>query len=1138
MLKTAAFLFAYLCLIVSEKIEAQRQYAASSVLASGRWYKISVQKPGIYKIDVGFLRSMGISGAVSSSSIRLFGNGGFMLPEANSVPRPDDLTENAILVADGGDGILNGNDYFLFFAHGPDRWFYDSSAGTFRFRKNLYETKSYYFITLGGSGKRINQLPLQSGPAVTVQEFSERFCHELDSVNFLSSGKEWYGEELSNLPGRSPSRTFSFSFGNVDGSSPLQLRLTAAGRSVNQPGHIDVSVNNQPAGRLTYPATGPGPYDFFAREVTGFFSHPNPQSTQIIRLTHTSGGINAQAWINRIELFFRRRLSMSGTNQLLFRDVNTVGNIRAEFRIADALPEIEVWNVTNPVEPVRVTGTYQQREFRFVANAEQLREYVAFHPQQFLTPVFEGTVANQNLHGLPPADYIIITHPLFRQLAERLAEFHRQKSLLRVVVVSTEQVYNEFGSGSADPAAIRDFVKMFWDKYQGNNRPEFLLLFGDASFDYKNRISGNTHLVPCWQSKESLSPLATFVSDDFFALLDDHEDLESANPAHDLDIGIGRIPVRNAEEAARFVDKIISYHSSKAFGNWRMQKAIIADDEDANLHVQDAELISQYIDANFSLLNLNKIYLDAFPQQIGQSGTRYPAAVQAIQNQVLKGALFMNYIGHGGPYRLAEETVLEKKQIEAWKNGDRLPVFITATCDFAPFDNPSVASLGEFLLLASGKGAIALVTTTRLVFASSNRNMNYHFMRLATAKDASGNYKALGASLRETKNFVIQNTGDIENARKFTLLGDPGLIPAFPKHEIKVTAINGRNTSLEDTLSASEFVRIEGEIRDSRGQLMNQFNGRASTVIYEKEQTLSTLGNDPGSQPMHYPARQVVVFQGKAAVQNGKFFIEFKIPKDIDYRYGKGKISVYASNEETDAGGSFGDFLIGGTTADSSGDKEGPIVRLYLNDEKFINGGITNETPVFVATLEDSSGINTTGIGIGHDILLTLDNDNNKTFVLNSFYESDLNNFRKGMIRYQLPPLEPGEHSLKLKVWDALNNSSEAELHFIVQKEEQLQIRRVLNYPNPFTTSTCFWFEHNQPSILMQATIEVMTITGKIVKTLKKAFVAVGNRSDDIQWDGRDEWGNRIGRGVYLYRLKVSTETGKSKEVIEKLVIF
>jgi hypothetical protein len=1120
---------------------AQRTYKPASALSAGTWFKISVKGPGVYKMDLAFLSSLGVNTSnLSSNAIRLYGNGGQMLAESNSGPWLDDLQENAIMLADGGDGMLNGSDYILFYAAGPDEWEKDSLNQRFIHRKNIYSDRSYYFLTIGGTGKRISPSTVVSSPAVTISSFSERYFHELDTVNFLNSGKEWYGEELSNLPGRTLTRSFTIPVPGIVIGSALSLKTNCIARSVGAGSSINVSINNTAIGQIPVPPIGTGQFDVFAQQANAIHSVAASQDNPVISYTYSPGSVNAQGWINWFEVFARRNLALNGTSQLLFRDWFTVGNNSGEFIISNATASAMAWDITDPLSPVRMQGNFVNNQLRFVNYCDRLREYVAFNPENLPVPTAAGIVANQNLHSTSAKDYIIVVHPPFLGQAQRLAQLHQQRNSYRTLVVTTQQVFNEFGSGSPDPAAIRDFLKMYHDKYRNNaaDKLKYVLLFGDASYDYKDRLVNNTNYVPAWENSSSLDPLSTYVTDDFYGFLDDNEDINSGAISNYLDIGIGRVPAKNADEAKNFVDKVESYFSPQSLGPWRNHFTFIADDEDQNLHLQDAEIITNTTTLTAPVFNQEKIYLDAFHQESGSGGSSYPQVNEAINNKVYNGTLMWNFNGHGGPRRLTEETILDQDIINKWNNANKLPLFITATCDFAPYDIPNINSIGENVLLRPKTGAIALMTTTRVVFAFSNRIMNNNYLQFALQPDANGKYKTLGDAVREAKNYTYQTSGDITNNRKFTLLGDPALTIAYPTLKVRAVKVNGIPSSQADTLSAKEKITIEGEVTDGQGNLLNGFNGNVYPAVFDKPQAITTVANDPTSLQTSFTTQTNLLFKGKASVANGRFSFSFKVPKDINYQYGNGKLSLYAENGTGDGNGSFTNLIIGGTSNSTDNDNEGPAIKPFLNDEKFVSGGITNENPVLIVKLSDSSGINTAGTGIGHDITATLDDDAQQFFILNDFYEGDLNSYQQGVVRFQMPEMKPGTHTLKLKAWDVLNNSREVMLDFVVTKDEDLELSHVLNYPNPFTTRTQFWFEHNKPGQDLQVRLQIFTLTGRTIKMIQKTINTSGNRSNDLEWDGRDDYGDKIGRGIYLYRLSVTAPGRLKKEKIEKLVIF
>jgi hypothetical protein len=1119
---------------------AQRTYTTRSVLSSGNWYKIAIRSAGVYRIDIPFLKSLNVNTSnLNSHTIRVFGNGGWMLSERAGDSRIDDLRENAVWIEDGGDGILNDNDYVLFYAPGPDQWIRDSLSPRFIHKKHLYSDESFYYINIGGNATTISEQSAALIPNITVNTFNDRYFYELDSVNFLSSGRQWFGEEFSGAAGRPLSRVFNVPLPGLS-QAPVLLSASCVARSLNSSSRFSVKVNGQQVSEIDIPAVGSGIYDSYARIQNRSSGFNASSSSLAVSFDYTPGSLNSQGWLDWFEINAVRSLALQPGEQLLFRHLGSVGPGRvADFVIGNTGADSRVWDITDPLSPKRMRTSLNGSQLHFINNCDSLREYIAFTNASLRLPIAVGKIANQNIHEPSDAGMLIVTHASLLQQAKELADYHLRRDQLTSVVVSTDQIFNEFASGSPDPVAIRDYVKMYYDRAGADSlkRPKYLLLFGHGSFDYKKRIPGNSNLVPVYESENSLDPLSTYTSDDFFGLLDDLDDINSA-VASLLDIGVGRIPASTPQEAAAIVRKIIAYTDTASFGPWRNEMSFVADDEDNNLHLQDAEIITQSVSTLAPVFNTGKIYLDAFSQQSGAGGSRYPEVNAAIDNKMYSGNLVWNYNGHGGSRRLAEEVVLDQDIINSLENANRLPLFITATCDFAPHDNPQVRSIGEDLLLREGTGAIALMTTTRLVFAYSNRIMNRNYFETALLRKADGSYPSLGEAVRNAKNLTYQFSADIINNRKFTLLGDPALTIAYPRYDVKVTAINNRAiSSIPDTLKAMGIYRISGEVTDHAGNLLTGFNGTLYPVIYDKPRAVNTLANDPGSIRTSFEAQKNTLFRGKTTVSNGKFNFEFMVPRDINYQLGNGKMGFYAHNDVTDANGVLVNILIGGSEPGPA-DREGPAIVGFMDNEQFRDGGRTGETPVLILKLSDTSGINIMGSGIGHDLVAVLDNDPSKRFVLNDFFLGEQDSYRRGGLQFGMPALAEGAHTLEITAWDVVNNSSRLTIHFRVEKKKDFHIVRLFNYPNPFTVQTIFRFETDLPPGPQELSIDIYTVTGIPVKSIRSTIISFTNRSNDVPWDGKDQYGRKLGKAVYIYRMRVQSKTGAMAQRTGKLYVF
>lgn len=1142
--------------------KSTNSFASSSVLASGNWYKVSVNADGVYKLTYEQLQQLGMNvSSLNPKNLRIYGNGGGMVPKANADFRHDDLQENAIVVVGENDNSFDAGDYILFYGQSPHRWKYNTTTSKFEHTINDYSDNTYYFITADlGAGKRVSTLASSDqSPTHSVNKFNDYAFHEKDEKNLIKSGRQWYGEyfDIQN------SYDFSFSFPNIDGSTPANIKVSGAGACACGSGSstsFNVKVNN--GSPLNIPIQNiTGNYvNAQASDATASLDFNASSSTFNVNVTYNKGGYsNAVAWLNYIELNVRRMLTMSGS-QMIFRDAASVGsgNI-AEFSLSNSSAAVTIWDVTDPVNVRQQMAALLGSNHIFKASAETLHEYVAFNGSSYLTPVNEGFVANQNLHALPQVDMVIVVHPDFLSEAERLANFHRNNvvSPLSVAIVQPQQIYNEFSSGAQDVSAIRDLMKMFYGRATNDAElPKYLLLFGDGSYDNRDRLDNNTNFIVTYQSAQSLSPTQSYVSDDFFGFLDANEGVwvegcDSCNP-HFMDIGIGRFPVQNLQEATTVVNKILNYEGvatvetnsslctaqtvSISSPDWKNWICFVADDEDNNQHLDQADALAKGLDTTQSNYNYDKIYFDAFIQESTPGGQRYPSVKDAINNRVLKGALVVNYTGHGGEVGWAHERVLEVADINNWTNIENLPAFVTATCEFSRFEDPGRTSAGELVLLNPNGGGIALFTTTRLVFSAPNFTLNKNYYKHLFPVQGEP-IPTMGEVMRKTVNEGIN--GVITNSRNFSLLGDPAQRLAYPVNNVVTTSVNGNPVGgTGDTLKALGLVTITGEIRDREGNKMNNFNGLIYPTVFDKAATINTLANDPGSSLKSFNLQKNILYKGKASVVNGDFTFTFIVPKDISYNYGFGRISYYAFDGITDANGYYENIIIGGSADNVVADNQGPVINLYLNDDKFVFGGTTNENPLLYAVLSDPSGINTVGNGIGHDIAAVLDENTNKTIVLNEYYQADLNSYQSGTVRYPFSQLSEGRHTLKMKVWDVYNNSSDAYTEFVVSQSAELALSHVLNYPNPFTTNTQFMFEHNRPCADLDVNIQIFTVSGKVVKTINEQVNCDGFRAEGINWNGRDEYDQKIGRGVYVYKIKVRTPEGYTALAFEKLVIL
>lgn len=1112
-------------------------YATESVLANGDWYKFSVQNTGIHKIDYDFLKDLGLDpDNLDPRKLQVYGNGGGMLPEDNGTFRHDDLVQNPVIVSGEGDGTFNAGDYILLYAEGPDKWSYDEAGDRFNYNINLYDTKNYYFITVGSAnGLRVESTASASGANNTATTFDDYAVHEKEEVNLIKSGKEWYGDYFNFAV---TSRSFSFNIPNMVTSEPVELGVKIAARSSSSSTVMPVNVNGQNIKTFTLTKVTGVYTDTYARVENSYFNADLNSGNITVDVGFNNSSNAAEAWLDRITINARRDLNFSGS-QMLFRDSRTVGagNI-TKFSIQGGSATSRIWDVTDPTSAIAMQHTMVSGRMEFAVATDELREFIVFNNNSsFYSPEVVGKIPNQNLHAIGQPDMIIVANSGFMVQAERLADFHTTNTGITVKVVDLDKVYNEFSSGRQDVSAIRDLMKMLYDRAGTNTAalPQYLLLFGDGSYDPKNILGSNLNHVPTFETWESIAPIASYCTDDYFGFLDDNEGGD-LTLSMQMDLSVGRLPVNTVDEAKAVVDKIIHYKSKATFGSWRNNVSLVADDEDTDLHISHAELHAGLLQSIDPVYNVDKIYADAYQQRSTPAGSRYPDVKEAINRKIFTGTLIMNYVGHGGTNGWAHERIVDNTDIRSWENYDQLPLFITATCEFTRFDDPEKVSAGEEVLLNTKGGGIGLITTLRLVTANENKRTNQALLNAMFDNIVNGHRPTMGEAT-----MIAKNDPSLQplNARKFVLVGDPALTLNFPEYNVVTTTVNGEplgpNT---DTLKALSKATITGEVRDFSNNIMSDFNGEVFITIFDKAQEVITLGNDPSSSKYPFNIQKNIIFRGKATVTNGAFSYTFVVPKDISYNFGKGKISYYADNGVIDANGYTADITIGGTATDFPEDTDGPELEAFMNDFNFISGGLTDSDPILLVKLFDFNGINTAGSGVGHEITAVLDGDTKNTYVLSDYYETLTDDYKNGVVRYPLSDIAEGPHVFTIKAWDTYNNSATGSVAFVVASSPCLVMEDLINYPNPFADNTKFQFEHNKPGETLFVQVKIFNAVGALVKTIEQEVVSEGYIVRDLQWDGLSDEGANLARGVYVYRLQVSTADCGEVHEFEKLVIL
>ena len=1130
-------LFFVFVLVVLQLVAQSNRYAETSILSSGDWYKIQVEQTGIHKITYEQLVDMGLK---NPANVSIFGYGGAQLAESFSAPYIDDLPQLSIHIEKGSDGVFNSGDYILFYAQGPIKWTYNSKQNLFVHEVNAYSNYGYYFITSDYPTQKIIGEARKSNSTVEeVTSFNDFYLYEKDEVNLLNSGRVYLCDVFNNSQ---LTRNYTVKIPNILLESSW-LSLSAAHTAVAE-ANMGIYVNNKLLGT---PAFAKKPSNGVVATGINVKYEFVPTDSNSINVKLTYSMASATAYLDYFTLNIKRKLQKTTGESLAFRFLDNIGASDSyTYRLSNVTKNVQIWNVTDQQNVVKMPVTFSGNDLTFGDNKLELREYVAvdIKSDKFLQPKNLGKISNQNLHALGQADMVIIAHPDFVEAANRLAALHSEYDGLTTHIVVPEVVYNEFSSGTPDATAYRRFVKMFYDRAKEvGNAPKYLLLFGDGSFDNRQILTANTkdniYRLLTYQAKESFDDIKSYVTDDYFGLLDDSD---GANLLiNSLDVAVGRIPSYTVEQANGVVDKLERYLKNEDFGVWKNQAVFMADDGDDNVHVEGADSACSVFERLNPDVLTRKLYLDSYTQEVTAVGEFYPTLKKEFFDYINNGVLLVNYMGHSGYNNWTNEQILSVADIDLMYN-QRLPLFITMSCSFSRFDDFKVSG-GEAMMLNGKGGALALISAARTVYAQPNLSLNVELNKLLLAtNNETGRINTIGEAYRLAKNKRAYNNDS--NRLPFILLGDPAIRLAVPQtHSASIDSINGRDvTSAVDTVGALGRVVLGGSICSLGDSVVDKtFNGYVHVTIFDKEEKIKTLCNDfkesdkdKNSKPFVYTYRANPLYVGQVEVVDGRFKVEFIVPKDIKYNFGAGRIVMYAVDEQQgfEANGHTSNIIIGGEARDAVIETDGPELKIYLNTPYFKNGDEVDANPLFVAELQDLSGINTIGFGIGHDIILKLDDDIKQEYVLNNYYKSDLGSYTSGVVTYQLSDLAPGKHKLFFRAWDLQNNSVSAELEFEVVKDLKMSIHDMYVYPNPVRDIANIVIEHDKPLAPIDVYMYVYDLSGHLIHQENMNLVTDASSKINLNWSVN----SFVSDG--LYYVKAVLVDDKKRKTIKSAKIF
>lgn len=1123
------FLIIAYCL--NTKVNAQ-----PNAFSLGKWVKIATVQQGMHFLTGKQLKQGGFNLPLPSNLLQIWTMDATDLQTAVQIPIASNQ-QIALGIRDGGDGLFQESDSLLFYSKGLLQWEKTDTENYWQTHLTSTRDTVYYFLGLGENAKRIATNNLSDPLAPLVNQYISLQHFEKDSINLLNSGQQWLGPPMGNGMGKTNSIQLPFLLTGWKTGQPIAIKGNWMSAAYGSGASMSMVLDGVTIKTIPMPSITGILYDASAIAVEDSFEYTPPNNfntlNAITRLDFSGTG-NSTAWVDYVDMAIPKTLSFNNGNQLFFNIENTLpfaNNWKIQIQNTDA--STTVWDVSNPLEPINYIGSYSSNQFELIATQKPQALFGAVKQNGYLPAIFIDTLVPQDLHNLGQVDYVMICPPNFWEAATKLQAFHQSKNALKTVLIQPQQIYNEFSGGQTNPIGIRNF--MFWlkEKAIANNypAPQYLLLFGLSNFNCK-KLDPNSQL-PTYESIASNALLNTYASDDFYGILNAGENIHQPSSVNALSLAIGRLPVRSAANADSLVNKIIQYQLHPNRGIWQNQLTWIADDGDYNLHLQDAEEISQELKTKNAKWDQQKIYLDLYTAQSSTGGLRYPEANTILRQRVNEGSLLVNYTGHGNYMRLSEEAVITAAEIDSWDNSNRLPLLVTASCDFAPFDQPQLQPIGFDALSKNGKGIIGLVAASRLVFAYSNKQINNHFIQSLLVPDSNGSYLSIGKALQKAKKMNWHQNGDRLNAFKFNLMGDPALSLKAAQNKILFTHLNQAPIHQKDTLLAGNLTTLQAAVY-KQNQINNSFNGLVEFIVWDAPKNKSSLGNNSTSMVTSVTTQETILFKGKATVQNGLFSLQFILPKEVQSMDLPIKIVALAYTDSSDAIGIADSLFVQSNRGQEFEDTLGPKMQAFINDTNFKQNDWVSNPAKLIIYLKDSAGIQSAGTSLGHDIVCIVDEDFQNPIVLNAFFLAAIDQYQSGKLQYSLPQFTIGKHRLIIKAWDILGNLSKDTLYFEVPASNQLQIKGLHNFPNPMSNTTFFSFETNQLDPVLSYVFNIRDINGQL---LEEKTLYPSNHSNKIQfeWNGILRTGSMLPPGLYFYSLMV--DNGKEKKILTNKLI-
>ena len=1082
----------------------------ASVLNSGRWWRLTVEEEGVYCVTV---RDIPELRGVAVDSLGVYGGSGRMLSIYNSETPTADLRPVCIDVRDrNGNGRFDAEDELLFFGEGTDGWVYESSLQRWVFSVHAYANSNSYFLTINAPTKRRIALAPTVTADTTVTDHTVVAHHESNLVNMLKTGQTWLGEKLSTAQ---PQRSFEVRLPGT-GIKDVKLRYAVASHSTSR-------------GRFVLSTTG------YSREETTLSQSPYSttidqlganQTSYTFTLSFTPSDNAGLGYLDYIELCANATLAYGGGQTLVRNDRHLGSSMRFEMT---GLGTARVWEVTKAGNEREMTVSNNS----WTDSTTTTRRYVAFDEYSYLMPLTIEEIENQSLHSAGESELIIVTHKEFLSQAQRLAMLHELFSSTKTLVVTDQEVYNEYSGGKQDPMAIRSLLR----DMKSHNRlcpPRYLLLFGKGTYDNRNYLGsslpsgGAIPTVVTYETPYSFDDDGgSYASDDMMGYL---SPTGRGSSSETLEVSVGRLPAKDTLEANHLVDKIEHYMTLRDLadegcrGDWRNYVALLSDDADPGrsgdtTFAHSSETIATSIKRTLTQMNIDRLYADAYHQESGAIGSYYPDLNNALRQRINYGCLLLNYIGHGSSAYIGTERYIEPSDIATYSNGDRMPFFVTSTCSYGRFDLIDELCGAEACLLAPA-AMIGVISASRPISHVEQFNRDVVLYALDPEN-------TVGDALRKAKNRTPVSLS-------IGLLGDPALRLSQPENRVRVTHINAEEVtdSTDMTADVLSRVTVQGEIQDKEGNLIEDFDGTLYPIVFDREMRSTTLANDnPGTQVTFWQQKNVL-YKGSHEVKKGHFEYSFLVPRDVPYEYAYAKLSHYAKSTAADhATGSFMRLKLGGMSDVEIDDMPAPEITLYLGDTNFRPGGLTGTSPTLLASITDSAGINI-GSGLGHDITAVIDDNANSLIVLNDLYQQDIADSRRGSVTYTLQNLTPGRHTITVKAWNIYGLSSSTTIPFVVRGEDTLAFSELSCLPNPASEQARFELRVNSPASIATAELQIYNSRGQMVYSTTPTISAEGYMVGPVVWDVRT-----VPSGLYLARMVMTDSEGETHQVVTKCMV-